>query len=83
VDIGDGAGRLVVLVEPRDGHPDFSVMAEQIASSARASAGVRIDECVFLSRGALPKTPSGKVQRFRCRELAQGTTQSNQVRIAL
>jgi acyl-CoA synthetase (AMP-forming)/AMP-acid ligase II len=25
---------------------------------------------VFVARGVLPKTPSGKVQRYRCRELA-------------
>jgi acyl-coenzyme A synthetase/AMP-(fatty) acid ligase len=31
---------------------------------------VRIEECVFLPRGQLPKTPSGKIQRYRCREIA-------------
>lgn len=34
-----------------------------------SSAGVRVDECIILPRGTLPKTPSGKIQRFRCREL--------------
>jgi acyl-CoA synthetase (AMP-forming)/AMP-acid ligase II len=37
---------------------------------SREAVGVTLDECLFLARGSLPKTPSGKVQRFRCRELA-------------
>ncbi len=63
-------GPLVTVLEPVEHHPDPSVMARDIAAAARAGAAVRITECLFLPRGAFPKTPSGKVQRFRCRELA-------------
>jgi acyl-CoA synthetase (AMP-forming)/AMP-acid ligase II len=71
VDVDGGAApRLVAVVEPRADHPDFAVMAEQLGAATRAAAGVMLDECVFVERGQLPKTPSGKVQRFRCRELA-------------
>jgi acyl-CoA synthetase (AMP-forming)/AMP-acid ligase II len=33
---------------------------------------VKVDECVMVAPGTLPKTPSGKIQRFRCRERAEG-----------
>lgn len=70
VQAGDGPERLVAVLEPVDNHPDFSVMAVQLRQAARQVAGVRLDECVFLPRGHFPKTPSGKTQRFRCREIA-------------
>lgn len=71
VDVDNGgAARLVAVVEPRSHHPDLSVMAANITAAVRASAGIMVDECLFVDRGQLPKTPSGKVQRFRCRELA-------------
>jgi acyl-CoA synthetase (AMP-forming)/AMP-acid ligase II len=62
--------RLAAVVEPVDHHPDFSVMASQMTTAARASTGVRLSECVFLPTGTFPKTPSGKTRRFRCQELA-------------
>jgi hypothetical protein len=34
---------------------------------------------VFLNRGAFPKTPSGKAQRYRFRELAAQTTVGTRV----
>jgi fatty-acyl-CoA synthase len=78
---GDGGTRLVALAELHGGHPDFAVMAEGIVASARAAAGVRIDECVFLPHGRLPKTPSGKLQRFRCREMIADGSRADHVRI--
>lgn len=66
--------KLVVVVEPVDNHPALSLLAERIAAAALESAGVRVAECVFLPRGAFPKTPSGKIQRFRCQELAADLT---------
>jgi fatty-acyl-CoA synthase len=67
---GDSDPRLVAVVEPVDGHPDLSLMASRMADVGRATAGVRLTECVFLPRGQFPKTPSGKAQRHRCQELA-------------
>ncbi|MDT3397408.1 hypothetical protein RKE29_12240 [Streptomyces sp. B1866] len=34
-----------------------------------AKGAVALDACVFLPRGGLPRTPSGKIQRHRCRQL--------------
>jgi fatty-acyl-CoA synthase len=72
--------RLAAVVELRGSHPDLTVMAAGIRAAARAAAGAAIDRCIFVPRGTLPKTPSGKVQRFRCRELAQEGDRSGEAR---
>lgn len=70
VDAGDsGMSRLVLMVEPQGNPKDFRPIAEEAASLAMEKAGVALAECLFLARGVLPKTPSGKIQRFRCRAL--------------
>lgn len=71
VDVVDAEGsRLVVVAEPARGAGELSQVASALARRASSAAELEIDECVFLQRGALPKTPSGKVQRFRCRATA-------------
>jgi fatty-acyl-CoA synthase len=70
VDVGEkGRGRLVMLVELKDELVDHRELATMAAKTAKSKAGVLIDECLFLAKGALPKTPNGKIQRFRCRQL--------------
>ncbi|MEV8016419.1 hypothetical protein AB0O76_08755 [Streptomyces sp. NPDC086554] len=70
VDAGDsGMTRLVLMLEPQGNPRDFRPIAEEAASLAMDRAGVALAECLFLQRGVLPKTPSGKIQRFRCRAL--------------
>jgi fatty-acyl-CoA synthase len=80
VDSEDGT-RLIAVVEPRPDHPAFQIMADSIAAAALSVVGVRVDECLFVRRGRLPKTPSGKVQRFRCRELATEAKTALDVRV--
>jgi fatty-acyl-CoA synthase len=65
------AFRLTLFVEVRGSKHEYRAMAEQAASLAMAKAAVAIDECVFLCRNSLPKTPSGKIQRHRCREMLE------------
>jgi fatty-acyl-CoA synthase len=62
-----GAPTLTLLVELKHGLDDYRALAEHAASVAMAKAAVAVDECVFLEKGSLPKTPSGKIQRHRCR----------------
>jgi acyl-CoA synthetase (AMP-forming)/AMP-acid ligase II len=74
VDVADdgasnGVARLVMLLELRDEAPDYRALAAAAARTATAKAGITLNECVFLGKGMLPKTPSGKIQRFRCRQL--------------
>jgi acyl-CoA synthetase (AMP-forming)/AMP-acid ligase II len=66
----DGERRLVLVAELADTHPEPAQLARRVNRIARETAGVQVRDCLFVPRGRLPKTPSGKVQRFRCRELA-------------
>ncbi|MFF2407936.1 AMP-binding protein [Streptomyces sp. NPDC058092] len=81
VDVADsGAPRLVLFMEPKRRSSDFPLIADQAAAVAREKSGITLAECVFVERGHLPRTPSGKIQRFRCRTLlAQDTTQLNTI----
>jgi fatty-acyl-CoA synthase len=73
VDLPAGAApRLVAVLEPRDTGGDLRTLARHISSASVEAVGVGIDECVFLPRGSFPKTPSGKLQRHRCRAIASG-----------
>ncbi|HEY0448157.1 AMP-binding protein [Actinophytocola sp.] len=66
----DGSGKeLTLFVEVKRRLEDYRPLAEAVASLAMAKAAVALDECVFLSRNSLPKTPSGKIQRHRCRQM--------------
>lgn len=58
---------LTLVVEVTSARPDARQLAERAASLAMSKAAVALDRCVLLARGAVPKTPSGKVQRYRCR----------------
>jgi fatty-acyl-CoA synthase len=76
-------GRCAVVATGRGPHPKVSALIERppggraidavardVASAALRGAGVRVSECVFVAPGTLPKTPSGKLQRFLCRTIA-------------
>jgi fatty-acyl-CoA synthase len=68
----DGArARLTLIVEPRNRGVDYRALAESAAAVAMAKGAVALDECVFIGRNDLPKTPTGKVQRHRCRHLLE------------
>ncbi|WP_156077603.1 AMP-binding protein [Saccharothrix sp. NRRL B-16314] len=70
VDHHDGTvQRLTLFVEVTGAGRDFPAVAEAAASLAMEKAAVVLDECVFLERNSLPKTPTGKIQRHRCRNL--------------
>ncbi|QKV96543.1 AMP-binding protein [Streptomyces sp. NA02950] len=84
VDIG-GSGdlpRLVLMLEPQGKPRDFRPIADQAAAVALEKSGVALSECVFLPRGTLPKTPSGKIQRFRCRAMLDGDRLEPLARVA-
>lgn len=78
-----GRGELVLLAELKRRDADYRAFAERAAEVAMARAGVAIAECLFLAKGTLPKTPSGKIQRFRCRQLVQAQALRPLARIAL
>jgi fatty-acyl-CoA synthase len=78
---GSSTPRVIALLEPRDHHPELSLLAGRVGARALQASGVRIEECVFLPRGQLPKTPSGKIQRYRCREIAADPSQCTAMRL--
>ena len=70
VDLPDGdRPRLVLIAEP-SGVEDLGDVARSASRVAYDTAGVAVDECLLVVPGTLPKTPSGKIQRYRCRALA-------------
>jgi|SRR5947209_7032480 len=62
---------LALAVEPAAPDADLAVLARDVARSAYRNSGVRVAECAIVKPGALPKTPSGKIQRFRAAQLVE------------
>ena len=70
VDVSIGEAQKIVLVAELDpGGQEEKALRDARTIAARRH-GLRIDGCVILARGQFPKTPSGKAQRYRCRQLA-------------
>jgi len=67
----EGRQLLTLLVElgSEEARERTASVAAEAAAVAMQKAAVSIDRCVFLAKGTLPKTPSGKIQRYRCREM--------------
>ena len=64
--VPDGSGRYVVVAEPRAEEMDLAELragAREIRVSLARRFGASPSEVVFIARGTLPKTPSGKVRR--------------------
>lgn len=72
VDIAsDQSVRFVVLAELSEHAPsDLTALAHDVRRESLSAGGPPIDECLFVKAGEVPKTPSGKIQRFRAREIA-------------
>jgi fatty-acyl-CoA synthase len=68
----DGAGRYVVVAEPRlaaAGQSDLRTGAREIRAALTRRFAAAPSAVVFIERGTLPKTPSGKVRRHQLRAL--------------
>jgi len=71
VDVHTGATRRVTLVAEVSGVGlEAEALAARLYRRTAETCGLSIKEFVFLGRGQFPKTPSGKAQRYRCREIA-------------
>lgn len=68
---GQSGQSLIVVAEAQDETGSLDAVARGVGRRALVDGGVGIGECVFVRRGSLPKTPSGKVQRYRCRAIAR------------
>lgn len=70
----DGGSRAIVVAETDPEKVDIPALATRLHRAAAEQAGLSVHQFVFLPRGVFPKTPSGKVQRHRCRELVADPT---------
>jgi len=77
--VPDGSGRYVVVAEPRTAAMDpgdLRAGAREIRVSLASRFAASPSTVVFIERGTLPKTPSGKVRRNHLRSLwAEGKLQ--------
>lgn len=66
----DGSEQLVVVLEVRRRHEDVDVeqVVVQVREAVAAEHGLQVRSVVLLSAGGTPKTSSGKVQRWLCRD---------------
>lgn len=67
---GDGARRVTLVAEVVNHRLDTEALAVRLYRRAAEACGLSIEDFVFVGPGLFPKTPSGKVQRYRCREIA-------------
>lgn len=73
----DGTERLVVLAErTRDAEDDADAVIAAITKSVAEDHGLVVHSVQLHAAGTLPKTSSGKLQRFLCKRLFLGTVAS-------
>lgn len=60
---------LVAIVEVRDMPPDPGMVAKILHETVMARCGIPVTGAMFIAKGQLPMTPSGKKQRRRCVQL--------------
>nr|WP_296772080.1 AMP-binding protein [Rhodococcus sp. (in: high G+C Gram-positive bacteria)] len=77
----DDGSSLVIIAEPASTDIDFDATARELRQRASRESGLSISECIFVPRGSLPKSPSGKIQRFKCRSVASGDDSSTITRV--
>jgi acyl-CoA synthetase (AMP-forming)/AMP-acid ligase II len=65
----DGTRRVTLVAEIVNRRVDAEALAVRLYRGAVQACGVSIKDFVFVGPGLFPKTPSGKVQRYRCREI--------------
>ncbi|MCH4092494.1 non-ribosomal peptide synthetase [Acetobacter sp.] len=66
VDDEHGGERLAIIVEPHNWHlgkPEQEAATIALRSRISCEAGLRVDEVLFVRRGQVPRTSSGKLQR--------------------
>jgi len=66
---GQGRRRVSLVAEIIHSHVDTRELAARLRRISMETEGLPVDEFVFLPTGTFPMTPSGKVQRYRCRDI--------------
>jgi len=65
----DGGERLVIVqeIDPRRSSRDNEHIAANIIRAVSETHDIRVDEVVLVRIGSIPRTTSGKIQRYLCR----------------
>lgn len=73
VDVEDGARTVLVMVVEAAPEAEgvLPELARELSEVTFRACGVHLERCVFMDKGTVPKTPSGKAQRFRARDLVR------------
>ena len=66
--VEDGDGGFAVVAETAE-VPDPRQIADAVRDMLVRATGLAPSAIIFVPRGSLPKTPSGKLQRYRVRSL--------------
>jgi fatty-acyl-CoA synthase len=74
-----GRRGIVIVAEVGAETFDAKKLARHLGHNAMERCGLPINEVVLLPSGMFPKTPSGKVQRYRCRQMATDATVGSRV----
>jgi acyl-CoA synthetase (AMP-forming)/AMP-acid ligase II len=75
----DDPQRIAAVVEAASNDVDRGSIARRLQQTTREASGLSLDEVVFLPKGAFPKTPSGKTQRYRCRQIVREALDSERI----
>jgi acyl-CoA synthetase (AMP-forming)/AMP-acid ligase II len=82
VEAPQGSGRIGLVAEVNSNALDPADVALALRSAAIRHGGPPITDFAFVPRGRFPKTPSGKAQRYRCRELLATDEPGIRIRLA-
>ncbi len=80
--LGDELHGVGVVAERDTDTGDARELALRLRKVTIEASGVPVELVVFLPKGLFPKTPSGKVQRFRCRQIVSEGHVGTRVRLA-
>jgi acyl-CoA synthetase (AMP-forming)/AMP-acid ligase II len=78
-----GQPRIALVAETSERRVEAEELALRLYRRTMESCGLAIQDFVFLPRGTFPKTPSGKAQRYRCRDLAAGAEVGTRVTLGV
>jgi acyl-CoA synthetase (AMP-forming)/AMP-acid ligase II len=69
-DEGEAVDLVVIVCETRAHGPESRLaLVQQVSLAVSEQCGLPVDEVVLVAPGTIPKTPSAKAQRGRCRQL--------------
>lgn len=80
---GGGRRRISLVAEIDHSQVDTRELAARLRRLTMEMEGLPVDEFIFLPIGTFPMTPSGKVQRYRCREIVRHPDVGTRVKFAI